>query len=726
MVAERRKPSGYARRTNGPEGLRPAATVYRNHPEPRRSCSVFEIIEAREPARRQGNETSLRQIGGFASNTVHMTIAAGLQFTLERTALISSWSPTDMMKPHSIPCLIATLLLLGSPSTFAADRPNVVWIVSEDNSIHYLKHFFEGGAEAPNIEQLAAHGLTFDHAFSNGPVCSVARTTLATSCYGPRIGTQFHRKYQLAEMPQGLRMFPAYLRDAGYYTTNNSKKDYNAVEGDGVWDESSRKATWRNRPDPSQPFFHMESHGQSHESSLHFSRKVYENEKTTSDPSRVKLADYFPDTPLFRYTHARYLDRMNVIDGIVGATVAKLKEDGLLEDTFVFYFGDHGGVLPRSKGYIYDSGLHVPLVVRIPENHQHLADAAFGERVPGFVSFIDFGPTVLNLAGVPVPNQVDGRPFLGRNVRMKEVNSRDEAFGYADRFDEKYEFIRAVRKGKYQYIRHYQPYLPDGLQNNYRYKMLAFEQWRELFQAGKLSGPQLQFFQPKTVEALYDVEADPHQVDNLASNPEYTDVLVRLRTRLQQIVKGLPDLSFYPESHLVESAMDNPVEFGRSRQEEIATLVDTADLALQSYAGAKPALEKALQSSNPMVRYWGAMACSAFGEQAADLASDVGELLTDNHEIVRVRAAEFLGLIGRRNPQPILTKIINTTQNPVLATEALNSVVLFRDFFQDRYPVDRADFHPVCKGADIDDRLNYINGVPYPPKKPQVGRRKKN
>lgn len=629
------------------------------------------------------------------------------------------------MKKLLLLCLLVGPAINLAQTAHAAERPNVVWIVSEDNSIHYLKHFFPGGARAPRIESLAAAGLTFDHAFSNAPVCSVARTTLATSCYGPRIGTQFHRRYTMAPMPEGLRMFPAYLREAGYYTTNNSKKDYNAVEGPGVWDESSKKASWRNRTESSQPFFHMESHGASHEGSLHFNRATYENEPTLTDPASVRLADYFPDTPLFRYTHARYHDRMAVIDEIVGNTVDRLKQDGLLEDTFVFYFGDHGGVLPGSKGYLYESGLHVPLVVRIPENFKHLVDAPAGSRVDGFVSFIDFGATVLNLAGVDVPEAVDGRPFLGQGVSADEVNARDESFGYADRFDEKYDLVRSLRKGKYQYIRNYQPYLPDGLENIYRYKMLAYIEWRELFEAGQLEGPQLAFFQTKPVEALFDVEADPHEVHNLARDPKYADVLADLRSRLQETLKGLPDLSFYPESYLVEKAMDNPVAFGRGHQAEIAVLVDTADLALLPYEQAAPKLRVALRSENPMIRYWAAMACSAFGDQAAELADDVETLLEDDWRIVRVRAAEFLGVIRRRNPQPILREVVNTTSNPVLATEALNSVVLFRDFYGDRYAVERSDFHPVATGADIDDRLNYINGVPYPPKRPRAGTRGK-
>lgn len=621
-----------------------------------------------------------------------------------------------------------TLLFLASLASVArsADRPNVVWILSEDNSIHFMSHFFPGGADTPNISALAAHGLTFDHAFSNAPVCSVARTTLATACYGPRIGTQFHRRYRLANMPEGLRMFPAYLRDAGYYTTNNSKKDYNAVESADVWDESSNQASWRNRQTADQPFFHMETHGLSHEGSLHFGANVMNEESTKEDPATVTLADYHPDTPTFRYTHARYHDRIQIIDDVVGNTIAKLESDGLLEDTFVFYFGDHGGVLPRGKGYIYESGLHVPLVVRVPENFRDLVsgdDTTDGTRVKGFVEFVDFGPTVLNLAGVNVPEQVDGTPFLGNQIKLEEVNVRDETFGYADRFDEKYDLVRSIRKGRFQYIRNYQPYLPDGLNNNYRYKALAYQEWRQLFEAGKLDDVTRQFFEPKSVEMLFDCEADPHQVHNLAADPAHHSKLLELRARLQERMLSLPDLSFYPESHLSAHAMDNPVAFGKANQKEIVSMAAVADLALLPFADAKPELRAALASDNSMIRYWGAMACSAFGQPAESLVTHVRPLLDDSSEIVRVRAAEFLGLVGAENPQNVLTEVVNTTENPVVATEALNSVVLFRDFFDDRYPVARSDFAPVASGADIADRLNYINGIPYPPKQRPQGRK---
>lgn len=607
----------------------------------------------------------------------------------------------------------------------AADRPNVVWIVSEDNSHHYLRHFFKDGAPAPNIEALAAHGITFDHAFSNAPVCSVARSTLATGCLGPRIGTQFHRRHTLATLPPGLKMFSAYLRDAGYYTSNNSKQDYNATPSKDAWDESSGSATWRKRRNPDQPFFHMESHAQSHESSLHFSQQVFENEKTTTDPASIRLADYFPDTAKFRYTHARYHDRMGVIDDIVGNTVARLKEDGLLEDTFVFYFGDHGGVLPRGKGYIYESGLHVPLVVRIPEKWKHLVDRKSGSRAQGFVSFIDFGPTVLSLAGVNVPEQMDGVPFLGEGISASEVEARDESFSYADRFDEKYEFIRSLRKGKYQYIRYFQPFLPDGLQNNYRYRMLAFTEWRELYNAGKLSGPQIQFFQGKPVEQLFDTEADPHEVNNLADDARHADVLKDLRSRLAAQLRALPDLSFYPESKLV-SIMDNPVGFGQEHKAEIAQMADIHDLALLPFSEAKPKLAAALNSENVWLRYSAAMACSAIGKEAASLAPAMIPLLKDDHLIIRIRAAEFFGLIGHLNPQLILVSIVNSTDDPVEAGEALNSIVYFRDCHQPAYPIDGPSLKPQTEGDIITRRIDYLNGEPYKSRKRKKTSRKKN
>lgn len=608
---------------------------------------------------------------------------------------------------RSLACLLALAIL--PHFGHGADKPNVLWIMSEDNSKHYLKLFDEDGAPAPNIEKLAAHGLAFDRTFSNAPVCSVARTTLITSCYGPRIGTQFHRKSELAAMPEGLRMFPSYLREAGYYTTNNSKKDYNAIETKDTWNESSGKAHWRNRPDKAQPFFHVQTWTDSHESSLHFSAELMQNEATKTDSASVKLSPIHPDTPTFRYTLARYHDRMGVIDQKVGDLVAQLEEDGVLEDTFIFYFGDHGGVLPGSKGYPYERGLHVPLVVRIPENWKHLVDAERGSRVSGFVSFIDFGPTVLNLAGLDVPEQVDGKAFLGKDVSLAEVNQRDEAFGYADRMDERYEMVRTVRKGNFKYIRHYEGFYPDGLQNNYRYKMLAWEDWRTQFKAGKLNEVQAAFFEPKPAESLYDVEADPWETNNLAGDPAHAETLKQLRANLEKHVKGMPDLSFYPENVLVEKAMGNPVSFGQEHADEIAQLVDTADLALLSFKEASPKIVEALDSENAWVRYWALTALCQFGEEAKAIAPGVRKSLADSERLNRVRAATFLALVGEEDPIPTFKEALKTSDSEVESLIISNMAVLIQDHGP-KIDLDLTTSDFGQPGGEVGRRIWYLTG----------------
>lgn len=591
------------------------------------------------------------------------------------------------------------------PPAAAAERPNFVWLLSEDNSKHYLRHFDPLGAAAPQIEAMAAHGITFDRAYSCSPVCSVARTTLMTSVYAPRIGAQYHRKIKPVVLPEGWELFPAYLRQAGYYTTNNSKKDYNVLEGD-VWDESSRKATWSNRPDPATPFFHMQSYPVSHESSLHFSRAQLRRDAPQTDPGSVQLAPYHPDTELFRLTYARYHDRIRKVDEIVGQVLAQLKQEGLLEDTFVFYFGDHGGVLPGSKGYVHESGVHVPLVVRIPENWRHLIDRPPGTRAGGTVSFVDFGPTVLHLAGVKVPAHVDGTPFLGPDVKREDVERRDEAFNYADRFDEKYDFCRALRKGRWKYVRNYQAYYPDSLQNNYRYKMLAYQEWRQLYRDGKLDAAQRRFFEPKPAEELYDLEQDPHQTHNLAVDPDYAERLAALRRRLQERVKSLGDLSFFPESVLVAQGVQDPLAFSRRQRQRIGQLIDTADLVLLPFSEARPRLEQALSSEDQWIRYWALIGCAVWGEQARPLVSRARELLDDPEHLVQLRAAEFLAIVGAENPGHALKRILRESADPVVALLTLNSAVYVRDHLRLNLDLSQADVR--ARSDLVARRLEYL------------------
>ncbi len=566
-----------------------------------------------------------------------------------------------------------------SANVISADRPNILWVISEDNSVHYLNLYHKGGAETPAIESLTKHGLLFEFAFSTAPVCSVARSALISGCYGPRIFTQFHRRNVAVPMPSGVRMFPAYLRDAGYYATNNSKTDYNLVLDKDAWDESSPSATWRNRRS-GQPFFHKQTFTTTHESSLHFTTASMASQAPLTDPQSVVMPPYHPDTPTFRYTHARYRDQIRKVDEEIGKLVNQLAEDGLLEDTFIFYFADHGGVLPRGKGYAYESGLHIPLVVRVPANWRHLVDRPLGSRVTGFVSHVDLGATVQRLAGASTPQGIDGRAFLGAGVSAAEVDSRDEAFGYADRFDEKYDLVRTLRKGKFEYVRNYQPFNYDGLHNNYRYQMLAYQEWRSLNAAAKLDAAQRIFFQHREPEMLFNVESDPHETKNLAHEPSLAHVLADMRSRMQQRVKSMPDLSFFPESVLVVEAATNPVEFGKRRQAQIAELVDIADLQLLEFDSASSGIQRALDSPDSTNRYWGLIVCSRFGKRAEAFIERASSLAaSDDNLLVRTRAAEFLGLIGAQPPQAVIKDCLAKSQSGVEAGLILNSLVLLRD-----------------------------------------------
>ena len=570
------------------------------------------------------------------------------------------------------------IISLVGVAAIAADRPNIVWIVSEDNSKHWLRLYEEGGAAMPNIEKLAESGLVFQNAFSNAPVCSVARSTLITGSYAPRIAAQYHRRAATAPMPEGLRMFPHYLREAGYYTTNNSKTDYN-LSDKGMWDESSNKATYRNR-DSEQPFFHVQNFGRTHEGQLHFTEAFMEENATETDPHAIKVFPYHPDTPVFRYTYAKFQDHHIETDAQMGEFLARLKDDSVADDTIVFYYGDHGGVLPRGKGYAYESGLNVPLVVYAPEKWRHLLPVNAGRSVDGFVSFIDFGPTVLNLAGVDVPKTMDGKPFLGEGVTARDLNRRDEAFGYADRFDEKYDLVRTFRKGKYKYIRNYQPFNFDGLFNDYRYKMLAYREWHAMYQAGELNAVQSQFFEPRAAEALYDIEKDPHETNNLADDPKSASVLRDLRQRLTNQVKEISDLSFLPEPAMLSEALSNPVQFGRENQDRIGKLVDTANLSLHPFAKAKSGIAQAFKSNDPWVRYWGAIVCSSFGKEASSFTETAKNLVkNDADNLVRVRAAEFLALIGAVKPQEAIYLSLKNAESEVEANLILNTVTLLQD-----------------------------------------------
>ena len=606
--------------------------------------------------------------------------------------------------------VILIMFILFS-SLLKAQQPNIVWITSEDNSKHYMKLFDEHGVATPNIEWLAKQGIIFDRAFSNAAVCSAARSTLITSSYGPRLATHYHRAEEKVTLNSSQEMFPSYLRKAGYYTANNSKEDYNIIKANNVWDDSSKKATWRDRKD-GQPFFYVHNIETTHEGSLHFSKEDMQKTETITPVNEMFVMPNHPQTDLFEYTNAYYRNKIQEMDVEVGEVISELKKDGLLENTIIFYYGDHGGVLPGSKGYLYETGLHVPLVVYVPEKYKNLSCFSKGIRTTAFVSFVDFGATVLNLAGVEVPKSMDGNPFLGANVSFSEVEKRDETVGYADRFDEKYDMVRSFRKGNFKYIRNFQPFNVDGLMNVYRYKQLAYVEWKQLFDEGKLNEVQAAFFKPKQVEALYDLEADPYETNNLAQNKDYSETLKSLRGKLISWMKKNNDLSVYPEFYLVENAIKNPVDFGKSHSKNISKYVAVANIALLDYEKASKKIRKYLKSNDPWERYWAITACSSFGEKAIQFSVEIEKISVSDAELInRVSAAEFLGLIGAKNPSDLMLSALYQSKKDAEALFILNSMVLMKDFYQ-KYDI-KIEKNKVDAKVKADklvaQRIGYIN-----------------
>ena len=576
-----------------------------------------------------------------------------------------------------ISIIVGILLFFSACNPKDQFYPNIVWLTTEDNSPQYMKLYNDDGVVMPAIEKLAKDGIVFDNAFSNAPVCSVARSTLITGCYAPRIFTQFHRRTRHVPLPEGVMPFPYYLKKAGYYTTNNSKEDYNFLLPEGVWDESSKKATYKNRKQ-GQPFFHVQNYTITHESNLHFDQNKIDN---TPDQvlENIKVFPYHPDTKTFRYSYHHFQNRHVLADLKMGEFIDELEQQGLMEETIIFYFGDHGGVLPRSKGYAYESGLQVPLVVYVPEKWKYLFHHNKGSRAKTFVEFVDLAPTVLSLAGISQPKNIDGTAVSGKFSDASKIKNKNTTFGYADRFDEKYDLVRTLRIGKYKYIRNYQPFNIDALFNFYRYKMLAFQEWNTLYNAGNLNAKQRQFFEPRGPEGLYDIEQDPHEVNDLSRSNDHQKILMMMRKQLQQKLAAMPDLSFYPEPYLLEHAIENPVAFGQRNHTEIKELIAIADLNLLSFDSAQAKIKQALTNDNPWKRYWGLVVCTTFGEKAKTFTTQIKNLMyQDKENIVRLRAAEYLFFNQVSFDIKIIEELLKNARSETEANLILNSVALIK------------------------------------------------
>ncbi|MGI9532150.1 sulfatase family protein [Lutimonas sp.] len=453
------------------------------------------------------------------------------------------------------------------------ERPNILWIVAEDMS-EYLPSFRDSTIVTPNLSRLAAEGICYDNFFAPHPVCAPARAAIITGRYANSIGashmrtgpwfggrpsTEALQNYQNNAMPKNItayeavpppevKMFTEYLRKAGYYCSNNSKEDYQFIKTPTAWDDSSSKAHWRNRAS-NQPFFSIFNIGITHESQIW--RKQKDSLWVEAD-LEVPVPPYLPDTDIAKNDIRRMYSNVKEMDARVGEILKELEADGLLENTIIFWYTDHGGPLPRQKRLLYDSGIKVPMIIRFPNS------IATKDRDSSMISFIDLAPTLLSIAHIKPPAYMQGNAFLGNYQPSQKPTY---VFGAADRFDASSDKIRSVRDKQFKYIKYYNTNKPMYLEVSYRNQMPIMQELLRLRDQGDLSENQALWFRKnKPEEELFDILNDPHEINNLANNPAYQSKLVELRQACEKWVTDINDTGLLPEEELVSIMVPNGVQ----------------------------------------------------------------------------------------------------------------------------------------------------------------------
>ncbi len=569
----------------------------------------------------------------------------------------------------------ASALFSGTAMAKSDEKPNILWITSEDNGPQ-LGAYGDDYADTPNIDGLAAKGMIYLNALSTAPVCAPARTTIISGMYPPCLGAEHMRS--MTRLPSNMKMFPCYLRDAGYYCTNNSKEDYNLEKTGQVWDESSRKSHWRKRK-PGQPFFSVFNFTVSHESQL---RK--RPHTPVHDPAKVRVPAYHPDTPEVRRDWAQYYDKITEMDTQVGQILAQLKEDGLAENTIVFYYGDHGSGMPRSKRWPYNSGLHVPMIVHFPEKYKHLAPKGYAPdgQSGRIVGFIDLAPTVLSLAGIEPPAHMQGLAFSGKY----ETSEPSFGYGFRGRMDERYDLVRSLRDKRYIYIRNFMPHKIYGQHIDYMFQTPTTQVWKKLYDEGKLEPPKTYFWETKPPEELYDLQNDPDEVNNLADSPDHKKILRKMRKAQKDLAIKICDAGFLPEDEIHRrSEGSTPYEMGHDRKRyPIRKIVATAEKASSLKKDAVPELIQAFQDDDSAVRYWAAMGILMREKDGVNAAKkELLKALSDDSPSVCIIAAQALGQYGTPEDADkalkVLLKLAPMDKNGVyvsmLALNAIDAMV---------------------------------------------------
>ena len=634
----------------------------------------------------------------------------------------------------------STLLGMGGTETMADDGkrpPNILWITCEDMSPH-LGCYTPDSARTPHLDALAAEGAMYAQAFSVSGVCSASRSCLITGMYPSTLGTHHHRSD--IPLPEEVRCFPEYLREAGYFCTNNAKTDYNFPPPPEAWDENGPEAHWRNRPDSEQPFFAVFNFMPTHEALI----GTWEEDLPPSyrelmpdprhDPDTVVLPPYYPDTPVIRRQWAHYLDLISVVDRQAQDLLDQLDEDGLTQNTVVFFYSDHGIGVPRGKRWLYDSGIQVPLIVRWP-----------GQIQPGtiedrLVSFVDFGPTVLSIAGIETPAPMQGLPFLGPHA----AEPRSHVYGIRDRMDERYDTCRAVRDDRYKYIRNYEPFRSYAQHLAYQEHWPFMREWRSEYEARRLPPEPGYFFAGrKPLEELYDLVADPHEVRNLATDPAHSDILNRLRARLDAWMDETDDLALVPEVEMeawlpatrdtLDASSESPYPaidelddgytiYGHRPNHWVNELQSGNKLARvramrilgECGLAARPILRHGLEDASSALAYWAALGL-AHGGYALSEADEQALLKTlDRSEpAAQLGAALALALHGRGEEVTSLLIEALGDEDAAIRLHAVHGL----ECIADRIPEAKAALEKAVEGDDWSLRAvaAHALGIPWTP-----------
>lgn len=555
-------------------------------------------------------------------------------------------------------------LASASPAAAGSARPgppNILWFIPDDPS-PYLGAYGDRAARTPTIDQLAQDGITFETAYCPAPVCAPSRFALLTGVYPEAAGPAQHMR-ATATLPPFIRGFPEYLRAAGYYTTNNSKTDYNAdVDLEATWDDSSATAHWRNRP-VGAPFFAQFTSMTTHESQL------FGATDGATSPDDVRVPEYLPDTSTVRRDLARYHDRIAQMDAEFAALLAQLEEDGLAEDTIVFFFSDNGGVLPFSKRYATEHGLRIPLIVRVPERYQHLAPEPPGSRVRAPVHGVDLPLTALRVAQVDEPAHMKGWAFLGEDVEWRRYT-----WGQRDRTDERYDFQRAGRDERYLYIRNYMPHRPYGQHLSFSWQLASYREWEQLHLDGELDRRRDRFWREKPAEELYDIRRDPDAVENLirSKDEEVSAVRRRMRGALDRHMLRTNDNGFIPEGHPLQGYEASRVR-GRYPLRDV---IEVAGIAIERDPDNVARLRTELGHDNDIIRFWAAQGLLMLGDDAGRATRTLRAALDDDPSVhVRIPVAEALARMGRSDAAaPFLASTVEEHPDDRVKLQALNAL----------------------------------------------------